>query len=347
MVISERITIGVIANPASGRDIRRLTARASVFSMSEKANMVQRLLAPLGVLGVDCVLMMPDTTGIAAAVRRAAQNNDAQGRSVWPRVEFVEQNLFGGPEDSQTGARMMRDAGARVIVILGGDGTHRVVAAAVPDVPLATLSTGTNNVFPDWREATVTGIATALHVTGLVDPDVSLRRNKHLRIELGERTEIALVDACVTSLTHIGARAVWEPDTISELFVSFAEPDAIGLSSIAAMIEPISRDEPRGAWLQCGADGGRVLAPIAPGMLESIAIDHFDFMEPGVTYRVHTERGSIALDGEREIEFHRGQVPQVTLELDGATTLNVPATIAAAVKSGVMADSVVARSAAR
>ena len=97
MVKSGKITIGVIANPASGRDIRRLTARASVFSMSEKANMVQRLLTPLGVLGVDRVLMMPDTAGIAAAVRRAVQNNGAQGRSVWPSVELSNKTYLGGP----------------------------------------------------------------------------------------------------------------------------------------------------------------------------------------------------------------------------------------------------------
>lgn len=343
---SIEITVGIIANPASGRDIRRLTAKASVFSMSEKANMVLRLLGPLGTLGVDRVLMMPDATGIAAAVLRAVKTNQAQGRTVWPRVEFIAQDLCGGSEDSQTAARLMRDDGAGIIVVLGGDGTHRVVAAAVPDMPLATLSTGTNNVFPDWREATVTGIATALHVTGKVDPDIALRRNKHLRVQLGDRTEIALVDACVTTLTHVGARAIWEPDTIAELFVAFAEPDAIGLSSIAAMIEPISRDEPRGACLRCAHGGRRVLAPIAPGMLESIVVDRFEIMEPGVSYRVQSERGSIALDGEREIEFHHGQVPRVSLELDSPATLNVPATLAAAVKSGLMVDPVV-RSAAQ
>ncbi|HVE11076.1 MAG TPA: ATP-NAD kinase, partial [Paraburkholderia sp.] len=42
------ITVGVIANPASGRDIRRLTTHASVFPTAEKANMVVRLLAGLG-----------------------------------------------------------------------------------------------------------------------------------------------------------------------------------------------------------------------------------------------------------------------------------------------------------
>ena len=52
------------------------------------------------------------------------------------------------------------------IVVLGGDGTHRVVAEARGDVPLCALSTGTNNVFPELREATVAGLATGLVATG-------------------------------------------------------------------------------------------------------------------------------------------------------------------------------------
>ena len=46
------VTVGIIANPASGRDIRRLVSHASVFPTAEKANMVQRVFAALGALGV-------------------------------------------------------------------------------------------------------------------------------------------------------------------------------------------------------------------------------------------------------------------------------------------------------
>ena len=37
--------VGIVANPASGRDIRRLVAGASVFGNADKAGMVFRLLA--------------------------------------------------------------------------------------------------------------------------------------------------------------------------------------------------------------------------------------------------------------------------------------------------------------
>src|ERR1700733_10397076 len=86
------ITVGVIANPASGRDIRRLTSHASVFPTSEKANMVVRLLAGLGVVGVERVLTLRDRTGVAALLLRAIDTHTAlAGPQRWPQVEFLEQ----------------------------------------------------------------------------------------------------------------------------------------------------------------------------------------------------------------------------------------------------------------
>ena len=61
------ITVGVVANPASGRDIRRLVSRASVFPLAEKCSMLCRLLAALGATGVERVLMMPEEAGLSSA----------------------------------------------------------------------------------------------------------------------------------------------------------------------------------------------------------------------------------------------------------------------------------------
>ena len=76
-------TVGVIANPMSGRDIRRLVASASVFPNAEKASMVVRLTAAAGALGVGRVLVSTDTVGVSAAVRgsRAAAPRRATPRS--------------------------------------------------------------------------------------------------------------------------------------------------------------------------------------------------------------------------------------------------------------------------
>ncbi|HEY8875633.1 MAG TPA: hypothetical protein VIM32_03140 [Desulfosporosinus sp.] len=38
---------GIIANPASGKDIRRLVAHATVFDNQEKVNLIRRILLGL------------------------------------------------------------------------------------------------------------------------------------------------------------------------------------------------------------------------------------------------------------------------------------------------------------
>ena len=64
--------------------------------------------------------------------------------------------------------RLLRKAGVAAIVVLGGDGTHRAVVSQCATIPIAGISTGTNNAFPEYREPTVTGLATGLAVMGRV-----------------------------------------------------------------------------------------------------------------------------------------------------------------------------------
>ena len=76
--------VGVVANPLSGRDIRRLVTQASVFPTAEKANMIQRMLAAFGAVGVHRALLSTDLGGISAAVfrevgRRAAASRPGRG----------------------------------------------------------------------------------------------------------------------------------------------------------------------------------------------------------------------------------------------------------------------------
>ncbi|MEU6646439.1 NAD(+)/NADH kinase [Saccharomonospora sp. NPDC046836] len=153
-------TVGVVANPASGRDIRRLVAQASVFPTAEKANMVQRLLAAFASVGVARALLSTDLGGISSAVLRALRTRRPGRDGPWPDVEFCDADpITGTAEDTTNAVRHMVAAGAQLIVCLGGDGTARVATAACGHVPLLALSTGTNNAFPRMREATVAGLA--------------------------------------------------------------------------------------------------------------------------------------------------------------------------------------------
>ena len=68
------VNIGIIANPASGKDVRRLVARASVIDNPEKQAIVQRLIAGMeGVLGDSDWQIWPTwTTPTASFARRSA-----------------------------------------------------------------------------------------------------------------------------------------------------------------------------------------------------------------------------------------------------------------------------------
>ena len=169
----------------------------------------------------------------------------------------------------------MRARGAAVIVTLGGDGTVRAAAATCGQVPLLPLSTGTNNAFPEMWEATVAGTAAALLATGLVDASVVTHRSKMLHVDAGRTREIALVDVCVSTVTHIGSKAVWQPATLREIYCTFAEPHTIGLSSIAGLLHPTRRTDPHGVAVALGdpaTAGAIVSAPIAPGVVAAIGV---------------------------------------------------------------------------
>ncbi|MEW6636602.1 MAG: NAD(+)/NADH kinase, partial [Actinomycetota bacterium] len=209
------VTVGVIANPASGRDIRRLVAGASVFDNSEKGNMVYRFMVGLGAVGVERLLMMPAASGLYDALERTLRHH-AREEHPLPELELVEMRLRQDAGDTVRAVEEMVRRGARAIGVLGGDGTNRLVARHCGDVPLCALSTGTNNAFPEMREATVAGLATGLVATGRLKGE-ALRREKILRVGLNEEEDhdCALVDVAANSERFVGARALWRIEDIS------------------------------------------------------------------------------------------------------------------------------------
>ncbi len=325
--------VGVVANPMSGRDIRRLVAQASVLPNAEKTNMALRLIAAAGATGVGRVLMSTDAMGVAGGVLRARDKRRAQsGR--WPVLEFVELDaITGTADDTRALVRIMRERGASVIVLLGGDGTVRAASVCSGDAARLPLSTGTNNAFPEMWEATVAGTAAGLLATGRVDRDEATHRAKMLHIDAGEVHEVALVDVCVSTMAHVGSKALWQPATLCELYCAFGEPHAIGLSSIAGLLQPCGRTEPDGVVVRMGPPEvapRTVFAPIAPGVVAPIGVREVRALAAGEPQTVDLDRGTVAVDGEREIEFGPTTPVTVTLAHDGPRVLDVRAVLAAA-----------------
>jgi hypothetical protein len=214
-----------------------------------------------------------------------------------------------------------------------------VAAAACGEVPLLALSTGTNNAFPQMREATVAGLAAGLVAVGAVDEADAVRRVGALAVTTRDRREIALVDVCVTTSQHIGSRALWHPEGLTDLFCTFGEPDGIGLSSVAGQLCPTPRTTRTGVGLRLAPPQRAryvVRAPIAPGLVVPIGVDEWWPIEPGDTARIGAGAGVIAVDGEREIELRPGESATVTLLADGPRCIDVSAAMTAAARRGLL-----------
>jgi predicted polyphosphate/ATP-dependent NAD kinase len=330
--------VGIIANPMSGRDIRRVVAQASVFPNTEKTSMVLRIIRAVGALGVERVLLSTDAFGIAAGVLREVRRLRAappSARVRLPEIEFMTlPRSTGSATDTTEYARIVAQRCSAAVVVLGGDGTMRAAARGLGDTPMLALSTGTNNTFPIMLEATVAGMALGLIATGRAHAPIERAKVLHVDVARADGTgrhEIALVDVCVNTIGEIGSRAVWKTDSLRELYCTFAESDAIGLSSIPGQIMPTGRTAPHGVAVLIGPSGRSsrtVLAPIAPGLLEPVGVDACEPLHPGVTRHVGLARGTVALDGERELEFGPGDRIGVTLAADGPRVIDVPAVLA-------------------
>jgi predicted polyphosphate/ATP-dependent NAD kinase len=327
------VGVGLIANPAAGHDVRRLVSGASISTNHEKVNFVRRLLAGLGGCGVDRVLVMPDASGLALGVERAAEQHREDRDGVWPAVEFVEIEIRQTIDDTRAAVSAMSAAGVEAVVVLGGDGTARAVASAIDDIPLLALTTGTNNAFGTRIEATVAGLAAGLVATGRCSVADGCRRAKQLEVSVGDRLELALVDVAVVAAPGIGARAVWNPSDLRELVVTIAEPGVIGLSAVAAAIVPCRREEPFGRHVVLGPGGRDVLVPIAPGLIRPVGVVEARDVVAGEPFELRSTEGVVALDGEREIVLD-GEAPVLTLTTDGPLVVDVPVVLGLAAAEG-------------
>lgn len=321
--------VGIIANPASGKDIRRLVAYGSVFDNQEKVRIVRRVLLGLVAVGVERICYMPDYFGI---VERALDRIKISA-TIFP-VNF---KLQGNQEDSVQAARIMEEHGATCIVTIGGDGTNRAVVKGSTSVPILPISTGTNNVFPIMVEGTIAGLAAGL----VANKQVPLKESTILSTKLdvvldGNVVDLALVDAVVYDDLFIASRAVWDMDKVRQIFLNRAEPDSIGLSAVGGLVHPIAADESQFLYLEMGDKKRSVIAPVAPGMIKQVFIKTQKIIQLGEEVEVSFVPSILALDGEREVEIRRGQRAAIRLGDEGPIIVDVKRTMTAAMKRKIL-----------
>ena len=154
---------------------------------------------------------------------------------------------------------------------------------------------------------------------------------------------MAIVDAVITHDRTVGARALWKTGSLAAAYLAFCEPEAIGLSSIGALLQPVGRRERGGLGVQIAAQPGDALtllhAPIAPGLVLPVPIGGWQRLVPDEPLAVIQRSGTVALDGERELLFEPGQRVSVTLRESAFRTLDVARCMAVAARDGLLRTS--------
>lgn len=324
--------VGIVANPLAGKDIRRLTSGASPVSDAVKIGAIRRAIVGAIEGGAERVLISGDRARLG---ERALAGLEVPGT-----VEVAEPHGWQTGRDSQLAAAQFRDAGVGAIVALGGDGTQRDVATGWRAVPLVPLAVGTNNVFPFQAEATIAGFAAGAAASGHADATEVTSQAKIIDVttERSQRSEVALVDVCLVRSAFVGARAIWDLGSVSEIVAAIAEPDSVGLSAIAAAVAPVGRREAGGVHvgLGCGlrnargSQGSRAIrAAVMPGSYADIDIAHCEQLRFGQPVTL-SGPGVLTLDGEREIVLGGGERAHVTVNPDGPHVIDVGAAVAAA-----------------
>ena len=284
-------TVGIIANPHAGKDLRRLTSAAGQVSDGAKIDIVRQ--CTLGALegGAEQVLIAADRSGIA---ERATNRLD-------DRVQLFEGPATGSRLDSVDAARQLRKRDVSAVIGLGGDGTCRDLATGWPQIPLIAISTGTNNMYPRALNPTAAGLAAgqlASSAAGLSVDEVSVE-SKRIVVDDGVAERYALVDLALVATNAVGARAVVDEGSLRWVLACLATPASTGLSSIAGQAVTIDHDDPGAVMVTLGPGGTTRRAALSPGEFRTFSEISSQLVSEGLTIDLAGD-GVLAFDGERE-----------------------------------------------
>ncbi len=305
-------TVGLIVNPVAGRDIRRLTGGASVSSNYAKRRTAHCVLEGLRIADDSEVLIMPDNVGLADRIVADAPEDLT--------IDVLDMPVMDSGRDTRTAAERFSTA-ADSVVVLGGDGTNRDVAAGIGDVPVVSISTGTNNVVPEAVDGTIAGIAAGFVATGAVPVSDTTIRHGTVEAVVDDGTEKrrlrGLATLGVLDQQFVGTRAILDPQDVLGGVVSRASPAEIGLSAIAGVFETHRPDEPGGIGFRLG-DGSEssrddessqeVRAVTVPGVVSSVSVSEYCRLDDGEAFAFDVSSGVVSADGERELEVRDASV---------------------------------------
>ena len=326
-------SLGIIVNPDSGKDIRRLVSDAFVFSNEQKLNIIERLIVSTCAFGVDSIWIMPDRYGFG----EKAINNLYRREEVKRACKIIDMPFEMDASDTQKATEFFVSKEVDCIVVLGGDGTTRLVSKYNrSEIPIMPISSGTNNVVPEIIEGTSAGVVVAF-LSSLKKGQIHnyCRRHKYFEVEINDvETDIALVDVAFIEEDFIGSKAVWNPEKIMMLYVTRAYPGSLGLSSIIGVRKIVDPWSELAEKAEIGSKNGeKAFSMILPGLVSEFSIKKLTKVFPNQTEYISREKKySISLDGERQIIVGVSDTVKITLRLDGPWFVNTQKVLEQCVK---------------
>lgn len=324
--------IGIIANPASGKDIRRLVSHATTIDNNEKVNIVERIVLAAEAFGVKNIFIMLDTFQIGYKV---LDNLNTLGE-LSTNLKTINMKITGSIKDTINAAKLMEEYEVDCLVVLGGDGTSRAAAKSINKTPIISISTGTNNVYPEMLEGTVVGMAAAFVASEKFGLNNIYHRDKRIEIfKDGTLVDIALVDAVISKNLFVGAKAIWDVEDMEKVIVTRAHPGTIGFSSLVGCRKIIEIEDDFGAVIDLTENKYKIIAPIAAGTIEKVHMGDIKIIKLNEEYKFTSkEKGVIALDGEREISFKKGETFIFKITRKGPIRVNIKSALELAQAQG-------------
>lgn len=326
--------IAIAANPASGRDIRRLVSHATVYSNREKANIVERVIMAAHAMGGHKCIIMPDSFGFGERIRHHLVEDTLE----LPEgvINVPDLPISDHQEDTTYFASYAEEIGCDVLVVLGGDGTSRAAAKGAKNIPVIPLSTGTNNVYPDMAEGTIVGLAASAIADGVVDPEQCCLRSKSIEVYVnGEYRDKALVDVAFCPAVYTGAKAVWKRENLKHIVVTQCHPASIGFSALLGCVYTILPEDDFGAAASFLDGTPNVKVAVSAGIVSDFRLEEEQVvpLDEALTYKMDYN-GMLALDGEREVKFRSGDTVELIITRAGPRKVNIKKTLMLAQKAG-------------
>ena len=308
-------TVGLIANPLAGKDVRRFITAASLNSDRSKIEILRRCVLGAIDAGAEKVLLANDFRNLALRA--------IEGLNLGSKIEEMSFHPEGRRKDTIEAAKIFKKEGVKSVISLGGDGTQRDLVLGWIDAPLLPISTGTNNVFPFMVDPTVAGTAAGLVASGeLVIEEVS-KQAKVIHVDLPNGVkDLALVDVVLVDDRLTGSRAVVKPDSVKQVLAAIADPASIGLASIAGRSNPVYFNDESAVSVICDPTAKQgVFAPIMPGSVSDVGITDIRKVELGETIELDGP-GALAFDGERDFVMGENEVAKATVLRNGPKVIN-------------------------